>query len=168
MEKTKLNKKTKSLLNYKEYHKTLYNNILKYKIRPRRRHFKAADLFIKTIGEEQIEFAYPSFYIEIDLGEKIDTVKVNINLRDKLYDMCCYHWLDRPAFISINIRYKDEYIANINGSIYGIRKYFKRAFKDLRKKIKDGKRLNKDIKVFYYLVHQDHCTCYDDNEFYDI
>lgn len=160
--------KYNSLFDYKEYHKTLYDNILEHKVRPKRRHFKAIDLFIKTIGEEQIEFVYPSFYIEIDLGKRIDTVKVNINMKDKSYSMCCKYWLDRPAFIIIDIQYKDEYMANINGSIYGVRKYFRRAFKDLKKKIKDGKRPNKNTKVFYYLVHQDHCSCYDDNEFYDI
>lgn len=164
----RLNKKAKSLFDYKEYHKTLYDNILEYKVRPKRRHFKAADMFIRTVGEEQIEFAYPSFYIEIDLGERIDTVKVNINLKDKSYYLCCKYWLDRSTFIIIDIGYKEEWIANISGSIYGIKKYFRRAFKDLKKKIRDNKKPNKNTNVFYYLVHQDHCTCYDNNEFYYI
>lgn len=161
-------KKDNSLFDYKEYHKILYDNILEYKVRPIRRHFKAADMFIRTIGEKQIEFAYPSFYIEIDSGEKTDTVKVNINLKDKLYGMCCKYWLDSPVFVMIDILYNEEYIANVNGSVYGIRKYFRRAFKDLKKKIRDGKRPNKNTNVFYYLVHQDHCSCYNDNKFYDI
>lgn len=168
MERMRLNKKAKSSFDYKNFHKTLRENILEYKVRPKRRHFKAANILIRTIGEEQIKFAYPSFYIEIDLGEKIDKVKVNISLKDKLYHLCCNYWLDRPAFISIDILHQEEYIANVNGSIYGIRKYFKRAFNDLKKKIKAGKKPNKNTWVFYYLAHQDHCSCYDDNKFYDI
>lgn len=164
----RLNKKTKSLFNYKNYHKTLYENILEYKVRPKRRHFKAADMFIRTVGEERIKFAYPFFYIEIDMGTEVDKVKVNITPRDKSYYINCNYWLDRPAFISIDIRYKEEWIANINGSIYGIKKYFRRAFKNLKKKIEDGKKPNKNTGMFYYLVHQDHCSCYDDNKFYDI
>lgn len=165
----RLNKKVKSLFNYKEFHKDLYDRILLEEIRPRRRHFKAADALIRIVGEKQIEFYYSSFYRIIDLGIVIDKIIVDIDLKkDEEYHLCCEYWLDRPTYITFLIYYEAEYIANISGTVGSVRKYFRRAYNDLKKKIRDGKKPVKNTKVFYYLTRKGHCVCCDDNKFYDI
>ena len=169
MEKMKLNKKAKSLFDYKNFHKDLYDRILLEEIRPRRKHFKAADAFIKIIGEEQIEFYYTRFYRIINLRNTIDKIVIDIDFKkNEGYHLRCEYWLDRPSYVTILIYYKTEYIANISGTIGSVRKYFRHAYNNLKKKIIDGKKPSKNTYVFYYLTHKDYCVCYYDNKFYNI
>ena len=158
-------RKQNSLFDYKGFHKDLYKEILKKNIRPKRKYFKAADMFIKIIGEKQIKNCYSKFYEDIDLGVIDDKIKVIIFIKDEPYILRCDYIFDRPVLIMISISYKNEYIANISGSIYSVKKYFKRIFNDIKKKMKDNKEPPKDTGLFYYLASKDHCALYDDGKY---
>lgn len=65
----------------------------------------------------------------------------------------------------ISISYKNEYVANISGSIYSVKKYFRRIFNDIKKKMMNSKEPLEDTKLFYYLASKDHCALYDDDKY---
>lgn len=127
-------------------------------------------MFIKLIGEEQIEDCHPVYYRELDSNQKFinDEVNIFIHMKDKPYSLRCEYIFNKPVFVAIQVYYKDKYIAHIGICLYGIKKYFKHAFNDLKKKIKNGKRPSEKNKVFYYLVDKNHFSFYDNDEFNDI
>lgn len=160
-------RKRNSLFNYKKFHEELCKSIANKDTKCKRIYFKAADSFIKLIGEKQIEKYSFSFY-HSNSKYICNEITVYIHIKDKPYILICKYLFRKPALIIIQVIHNREGIASIDGRLNDVRKHFRRVFNDIKKKIENNEKPQENTGVFYYFIHHDYCVLANGKKFFNL